>query len=69
METKVAKFAYKAIRFMSSLLLTLLAGVFAIMSLTALFLSIVEKDFVSVIGCVASGFIAWVIWSVRRDVL
>ena len=69
MEIKVAKFADKALRFMSSLLLTLFAGVFAFISLTALFLSIVERDFVSVIGCVAAGFLAWVTWSVRRDVL
>jgi hypothetical protein len=69
METKVTKLAYKIICFMSSLLLTLLAGVFAFMSLSAFFLSIIEKDLVSVIGCVVAGFLAWVTWSVRRDLL
>ena len=32
-------------------------------------ISIVEKDFFSVIACIASAVIAWALWSIRRDTL
>ena len=71
METtsKVDKIACKAVGFLSSLLLTLFAGFFGFMSLVALFMSIVDKEFVSVIGSVAAAALAFVCWSLRREVL
>jgi hypothetical protein len=47
----------------------LFAGVFAFMSLTALFLSIVEGGFVNVVGCIAAAALACINWSVRKDPL
>lgn len=65
----VSKALLKVIGFAGSLFLTILSGIFALMALSALFMSVIEKDFVSVIGCVASGIIAWILWSVRKDTL
>ena len=72
METQVSKatkVCLKLIGFASSLLLTIFAGIFAMMSLSALFLSIIEKDLISVLGCAAAGFVAWTCWSIRKDPL
>ena len=69
MGTKATKIFLKVTGFMGSVLLTLFAGTFAMMSLFALCLSIIEKDFYSVIACLASGVIAWVLWDVRKDTL
>jgi hypothetical protein len=69
MEKKVLNAFIKAIGFAGSLLLTIFAGIFAMISLSALIVSIIEKDFYSVIACLASGVIAWVLWDVRKDTL
>lgn len=69
MESMVSKTFLKVIRFAASLMLTLFSGLFALVSLSCLFASIIERDVISVVGCVATGFIAWVMWNVRRDVL
>lgn len=59
----------KLIGFAGSILLTIFAGIFAMMSLSALFLSIIEKDPISVMGCIASGIVAWILWDIRKDTL
>lgn len=69
METKVNKIISKVVGFGSSLLLTIFSGMFAFTALIGLFISIVEQDFMSVVGSAACGFISWIIWNVRRDVL
>jgi hypothetical protein len=68
METtsKVDKIASNVVGFLARLLLTLFAGFFGFMSLVALFMSIVDKDFVSVVGSVAAAAIALVCWSLRK---
>lgn len=69
MESMVSKTFLKVIGFAGSVLLTIFSGLFALISLSCLVLSIIDKDVVSVIGCLASGFIAWVMWSIRKDTL
>ena len=69
MESKVSKTFFKVVGFAGSLMLTIFSGMFAFVSLSALFFSIVEKDFFSVIACIASAVIAWALWSIRRDTL
>lgn len=69
MESQVSKTFSKVVGFAGSLMLTLFAGVFAYMALVALFFSIVEKDLINVIGCAASTFVAWTLWSVRKHPL
>ena len=68
METsKANKIIGRVVSFGSSLLLTLFSGMFAFTALIGLFCSIVEKDLMNVIGASACGFLAWVLWNVRRD--
>lgn len=67
--SKVNKIADKVVGFFASLLLTLFAGFFGFMSLVALFMSIVDKDFVSVVGAIAAAALAFVCWSLRREML
>lgn len=65
----VSKTFLKVIGFAGSVLLTIFSGVFAMVSLSALVVSVIEKDFFSVIACLASGVIAWVLWDIRKDTL
>ena len=70
METsKAMKSFLKVLGFASSLFPTIFAGVFAMMSLSALIVSIIEQDLFSVIGCIASGVVAWILWDIRKDPL
>lgn len=69
MDTNVSKSFIKALGFGASLLLTIFAGIFAMFSLCCLVVSVVEADFMSVIGCMATGFLAWMMWSIRKDTL
>ena len=71
METssKAMKTFLKVLGFAGSLFLTIFAGIFAMISLSALFISIIEQDFYSVIGCLASGVVAWILWDIRKDTL
>ena len=69
MESMVSKTFLKVIGFAGSVPLTIFSGLFALISLSCLVLSIIDKDVISVIGCLASGFIAWVMWSIRKDTL
>ena len=67
--SKATKACLKLIGFAGSILLTIFAGIFAMMSLSALFLLIIEKDPISVMGCIASGIVAWILWDIRKDTL
>jgi hypothetical protein len=69
MKTMVSKTFNKVIGFAGCALLTLFAGMWGLVSVSALFISIIEGDMFSMIGCVAAGAAAWFCWSVRRDVL
>lgn len=69
MESMVSKTFLKVIGFLGSLLLTVFAGLFAMVSLSCLFSSIIKKDLLSVIACAAFAALAWIIWSIRKDTL
>lgn len=66
MEQMVSKTFMKVIGFLGSLLLTLFAGLWGFVSISALFLSIIEGDLFNMIGCVAAGAAAWFCWSLRK---
>ena len=68
-ESKVSKKFLAIIGYAGSLLLLTFSGVFAMIALFALVLSVVEKDLLSVLACVAAGVISWIMWSVRKDTL
>lgn len=68
-KTIVAKAFMKAIGFGGSLLLTMFAGLFGMVSLSALVMSVIDKDLFSVIGSAVAGFLAWMCWSIRKDAL
>jgi hypothetical protein len=69
MESMVSKTFLKVIGFSASLLLTIFAGVFAMLSIGSLVMSIVDRDILSVILSAFAGFVAWILWSVRKDAL
>lgn len=66
MESMVSKTFMKVIGFFGSLFLTLFAGIFGFISLSALFMSIIEGDLMNVIGCVMAGLAAWWCWELRK---
>ena len=68
-ESKVSKKFLAVIGFAGSVLLTIFSGIFAMISLSALVISVIEKDLLSVLACVAAGVISWIMWSVRKDTL
>lgn len=59
----------KTIGFAGCVLLTTFAGIFAMMSLSAFVVSIIEKDIFSVMACVIAAVIAKILWDVRKDTL
>lgn len=69
METMVSKTLLKVIGFLSSLLLTVFAGMFGLTAIGMLVLSAIDKDIISVLISCVCAFIGWVCWSVRKDVL
>lgn len=69
MDSMISKTFLKVIGFAGSLTLTVFAGLFALVSVTCLVCSIVEQDFLAVAGGAASGFLAWMMWSIRKDTL
>lgn len=69
METsKINKTIGKVVEFLGQVFLTLLSGVFGLMAIVCLIVSIVEKDLFSVVGCLGFAGSAWVCWNIRRDV-
>ena len=65
----VSKTFLKVIGFAGSLMLTIFAGIFALVSISCLCMSVIEADVICAIGCMASAFIAWMMWSIRKDTL
>lgn len=63
------KIAVRCIGFGVSLFLTICSGIFAFISLSAFFISIIERDLFSVIASVFAGLVAFIIWDVRRSML
>lgn len=68
-ESMVSKTFLKVIGLGASIMLTVFAGIFALVSIACLVCSIVEQDFLAVAGSAASGFLAWMMWSIRKDTL
>lgn len=69
METKAGKVFLKIIGFLGSLLLTLFTGMFAMITLAALYWSIVDRDLFSVFGGLIAGTLTYVAYNVRRNTL
>lgn len=68
-ESMVSKAFIKAIGFAGCVMLTIFAGIFAMCALCCTVMSIVDKDIFSFILAAFCGFVAWMIWSVRKDTL
>ena len=66
--SKATKIACKIIGYFSRVLLALFAFLFGATGIVALASAVIDKDFFGVIGCAACAFVAWVCWSVRRDI-
>lgn len=69
MKSMVSKTLIKVIGFAGSLLLTLFAGMWSLVSLSALFMLIIEHDLMNIIGCVVAGAAALFCWSLRKKPL
>ena len=69
METMVSQTFLTGMGLGASIMLTLCAGLFAMSCLTCAVVSIVKKDLISFILAAFCGFVAWMIWSVRKDTL
>lgn len=72
METHVTKTLIvflKIMGYLGSALLTIFAGIFALVAIAALVDSIIDTSVFSVIGCAGCAAAAWMLWSVRKDTL
>ena len=69
MEKKASKVFIKILGFLGNLLMTLFTGMFAMITLAALYWSIVDRDLISVVGCIAAGTVTYVSYNVRRNTL
>lgn len=69
MKAMVSKAFLKAVCFSGCVMLTLFAGLFALASISCLVVSVIEKDILSVILSAFCGFVAWMIWPIRKDTL
>lgn len=65
----VSKTFIKVMGFAGSVLLTIFAGIFAMMAICCIVMSVIDKDIISVILAAFCGLVAWIIWSVRKDTL
>lgn len=66
---KSNKLVCKVIDLATSVLLTIFAGTFGFLSIVALVMSAIDKDLISVIASGVLAFLAWICWSIRRDIL
>lgn len=69
MKRMVSKAFMKVLGFLSSLFLTLFAGLFGFVSLACLVMSIINADLLEVVGCVAFACAGYWCWSLRKEVL
>ena len=65
---KIMNIALKAIDYASVVLFALFAGVFALLSLTALVITFVEGDAFNLIGFAACAVLAWITWQCKGDI-
>lgn len=68
-KTMVSKTFIKAIGIAGSILLTVFAGMFAMVGLTAFVMSVIEPSIIGFIGCAGLFFCAATCWSIRKDTL
>lgn len=68
MEAQVSKTFSKVVSFLGAVLMTILAGIFAMLALSFLFVSIIDGEFFGVAAAAASAFLAALCWSLRREV-
>lgn len=68
-KTMASKAFMKVIGFAGCLLLTVFAGMFVMTALGLMVVSIVEGDLFTAIASAACGFIAWMMWNIRKDTL
>lgn len=69
MEPMVSKTFMKVIGFFASLLLTLFAGLFGLVSVSCLIMSIIEGDMFTASASIAAAVVAIFCWSMRKEVL
>lgn len=69
MESMVSKTFLKVIGFAGCLLLTILAGIMAMLAISLFIFSIIDGEFLGVAASAASAFIAALCWSLRKDTL
>jgi hypothetical protein len=65
---KIMNIALKAIDYATVVFLTLFAGLFALLSLTALVLTFVEGDAFNLIGFAVCAVLAWITWQCKGDI-
>lgn len=65
---KIMDIALKAIDCASVVLFALFAGVFALLSLTALVITFVEGDAFNLIGFAVCAVLAWITWQCKGDI-
>lgn len=65
---KIMDIALKAIDYATVVFLTLFAGLFALLSLTALVLTFVEGDAFNLIGFAVCAVLAWITWQCKGDI-
>lgn len=65
---KIMNIALKAIDYATVVFLTLFAGLFALLSLTALVLTFVEGDAFNLIGFAVCAVLAWITWQCKGNI-
>lgn len=65
----VSKTFLKVIGVAGSALLTIFAGIFGLLAICCLFVAIVDGDFLSAVLAAFASFLAWMLWSIRKDTL
>lgn len=65
---KIMNIALKAIDYATVVFLTLFAGLFALLSLTALVITFVEGDAFNLIGFAVCAVLAWITWQCKGDI-
>lgn len=65
----VSKTFMKVMGIAGCILLTVFAGMFAMVGIFALRASIVEPDIIGFIGCAGCACCAWICWSIRKSTL
>ena len=63
---RINRMAGMVVSMAACVFLSLMAIIFAAISLSAGIMAIIDKDFFSAICSVAAGLVAWIIWDIRR---